>query len=129
MDAGHDILGDEAGNLSEHAVKAAGHQKLLADLGENYLKNTTEGKLLGAAVSNAVTRGVAAYPKTLLNKLSDHSVWENGLITGLNTVGTSATETAVNDAGWFTLNSVNGIARLEAGDLRQSKNKKAPTPY
>ena len=81
--AGEDILGEEAQNMDADGVKTAGYHKLLSDLGDDYLKNTVEGKVLAASVSNAVSRSAATY-EDFGNKLSSHRVWENGFLTGIN---------------------------------------------
>jgi hypothetical protein len=115
QEAGKDILGEEAENMDADGIKTAGYHKILSDLGDDYLKNTVEGKVLAASVSNAVSRSAATYPKTLANKLSSHRVWENGFLTGINEVLTSATTTAVRDIGIRTITATAGIGGDEAG--------------
>jgi hypothetical protein len=115
IEAGHDILGDDAESMDADGIKTAGYHKILSDLGDDYLKNTVEGKVLAASVSNAVSRSAAAYPKTFANKLSSHRVWENGFLTGINEVLTGATTGAVRDIGLRTITATAGIGADEAG--------------
>ncbi|MBT6435261.1 MAG: hypothetical protein HOK28_19350 [Deltaproteobacteria bacterium] len=115
IEAGHDILGDDAETMDADGIKTAGYHKILSDLGDDYLKNTVEGKVLAASVSNAVSRSAATYPKTFANKLSSHRVWENGFLTGINEVLTGATTSAVRDIGLRTITATAGIGADEAG--------------
>lgn len=98
LSAGKDILGSEASGLSSDAIRLAGRDKLVNDLGADYLKNTVQGRVLASTVNNTVTRGVAAYPKTLLNSLGDHDTWQYGVGAGLTNVSEDATRAGVNDA-------------------------------
>jgi hypothetical protein len=114
MSAGSDILGSDAAGLSTDAVRAAGRDKLINDLGADFLKNTVEGRVLASTVNNTVTRGVAAYPKTLLSALGDHETWQYGVGAGLTNVGGDATESGLSDA---VARTGGEIAGNSAGDL------------
>jgi len=114
-EAGNDILGDDAQEASDDAIRSAGYHKLLVDLGDDYLSNTTEGKVLAASVNNAVSRGVAAYPRSFANQLSQHRIWENGILTGMNQILTGASTGLVRDIGIRTITSASGIGGDELG--------------
>lgn len=114
LSAGTDILGGDAAGLSRDAVKAAGRDKLINDLGSDFLKNTVEGRVLASTVNNTVTRGVAAYPKTLLTALGDHETWQYGVGAGLTNVSEEATGTGLSDAAARTGGEIAGNS---AGDI------------
>ena len=115
LEAGQDILGDKAGIASADAIRAAGYDKLATDLGEQYMKTTTQGKLLKSAISNAVNRGVSAYPKALLKNLANHKVWENGGMAGVGTLAHDATEAAARNAVISTLSDANAMGADSLG--------------
>ncbi|MBT6433586.1 MAG: hypothetical protein HOK28_10865 [Deltaproteobacteria bacterium] len=126
LSAGKDILGSDAAGLSADAVRAAGQEKLINDLGADFLKNTVEGRVLASTVNNTVTRGVAAYPKALLNSLGDHDTWQYGMGAGLTSVGGDATEAGLNDAvarvgGDITGNEASDLG-LEGARATAAKN-------
>lgn len=114
-EAGRDILGDDAAGMDDDAIRTAGYHKVLADLGDDYLTNTVEGKVLAASVSNAVSRSVATYPKTFANQLTSHRVWENGFLTGMNDILTGATTGVIRDVGIRTITAGVGIGGDEVG--------------
>ena len=114
FEAGQDILGDQASTAGAEAVRAAGYDKLATDLGAEYMKSTTQGKLLSSAVTGAVTRGVSAYPKALLKNLANHKVWENGNLNGLGSLADDATEGHARAA---VIRAVNDVTSMGADEL------------
>ena len=115
MTAGQDILGSEAANMSSNAIRAAGYDKVINDLGDDFLKNTVQGKILSSTVTNSVTRGVAAYPKTFFNSLNDHEMWQYGIGAGLASNVEEATESGTDGAVVFTGADLAGTAAADSG--------------
>lgn len=93
--AGMEALGGGADSLAADVIQEAGREKLLTDLGSQFLDKNMVGESVEIFAGNMLKRATAAYTKNSLESLNKHEIWRDGMGEALEHLWRSSNETAI----------------------------------